>query len=278
MNQSNNVRNRVGWSNNPRNLVRNRLGWTNRNNIPSGNNRKCHRLPNFKVQRSSQHSNQAQISNNPNQELRGNNSSQQTAPVIGGQPVQKVCSCHCAAKVNEPKPASVQKVDSCVSMCTTVPLIIYNRRIRAALATSSTYTKIERQVADLAIGNNCSQTTKIFEHRGIRKNVKILRIPMGVRPGRTKIIECIVDRSAPHMGITLGLAGLKALTYRIMVDRIVAQHHGPGASAAQQIDSAKSVEQPQEPIQEEAFNGGDVIEALSEVEMREMMQDWENDN
>lgn len=76
----------------------------------------------------------------------------------------------------------------------------------------------------------------------------------------------------PAMGINLGLAGLKTISYRITVDRVVAQHHGPGASIAQQLTSARSIEQPQErdPIQEEPFEEDDVIEALTEAEMREM--------
>lgn len=275
MNRSSNVRDRLGWSNNNQKQVNKaRQGKRNNNN---NTKRQCHRLPNFKVQRTSQQFNQSRNKRARNQQRKQNPT---TAPVAqevarAALPVQSVCQCACCVSKSQPS-NSPPVVDAGITMFSSVPVLIYERKIRAAITSGCTFTKIGRDVASFAASKNCPQKTRIFENRGVRKQIKILVIPMGVRPGRTKPIECIVDRFMPPMGIHLGLAALKAASYRITVDRVVAQHHGPGASLAQQNICARSVENPQEPIQEEAFNEGDFIVALTEAEMREM-KSWEEE-
>lgn len=159
-------------------------------------------------------------------------------------------------------------------MFTSIPIIFYDRKIRAALSCGSTFTKIGKDVANLAISNGCGQRRKTFEYNGGRRTIRTLIIPMGVRTGRMKPIECIIDRFAPSKGIILGLAAMKALSYRIMIDRTVAQHHG--AIADQPSANDHNAEESVEVRREEEFNEGDFIEALTEAEMREM-ENWERD-
>lgn len=251
MNQ--NIRNRLGWASNQR--------AHNNNYQRNHNGRTDHRLPNFKIQRTGQRNFRP---NSANRTRRAGYQIPAANPVANG-----VVPIPCQCRYTPPAPPVLE---ACVSMCATVPLIMYNTRVTAALSSGSTFTKVGKHIANLAIRNNCLQASRVFEYQGVRKTIRILTIPMGARTGRTKPIECIIDKFAPPMGIILGLAGMKTLSYRIMVDRVVAEHHGPGASEAQQNQSARSQMQP---INEESHEG-DFIEALTEAELREI-DNWEKE-
>lgn len=260
-----NIKNRLGWS---RNEQRN-VNYNSRNN-----NRQCHRLPNFKIKRNGQRNNNGRNNRTANQNQRRQNPVENLIrnPVVvipANHSATVNCQCHCATH-------APPVVDSCISMYTTVPLIVYGNSLIAALSCGSTFTKIGKHVANVAIRNNCAQTTRVFDHHGVRKSVKMLSIPMGVRTGRTKPIECIVDRFAPPMGIILGLAGMKTLSYRITIDRVVADHHGPGASIDQQNRSLQSADSRRRQSEEDGFEEGDFIEALTEAELREI-DNWEKE-
>lgn len=161
-------------------------------------------------------------------------------------------------------------------MYATVPLLMYDRRVLAALSCGSTFSKIGKHLANIAIGKGCTQRSKVAEYNGRRRVVKVIVVPMGTRTGRIRPVECLIDAFTPPMGVILGLAGMKALGYRITVDRTVAEHHGPGESEAQQEVSAATVERAANPIIEEECVAEDFIMAMTEAEMREM-ENWERD-
>lgn len=161
-------------------------------------------------------------------------------------------------------------VNSFQLMFATIPLFVCGRQITATLNSGTTITKVGQEVANMAITSGCYQRLKTFAFKDRAKTTNVLTIPMGTRMARLKAIECIVDKSVPPLGLILGLGAMKGLGYKIIVDRTIAEHHGQGASQAQQELSAKTVEARTESIQQIEFIEGDYIEAITEAEMREI--------
>lgn len=180
-------------------------------------------------------------------------------------------SCHCACQSrNAVVPTYNRNTGNINIMLATIPVFLCHRKIRAALSSGSSLTKIGEQVADIAISNGCVQKTKTFYNNGAQKTVKVVTAPIGTRMPRMRFVECVIDPTAPPMGIMLGLPAMKALGYKIVVDRTVAEHHGAGESQAQRDQSSRSQDQEEDDVPEEPFNKEDFIISISEAEMREI--------
>lgn len=272
MRPNGNIKNRLGW--NAPTAQRNRNG-SQRRHQNTTNNRK-NKCQTQGQNKNRNHQVRKQYKHPRNFQRNRNNHGGRPKNVPKFQPTSGANSANQnASRPNrKPVPSDTEDEESQM-MFVTIPLLACGKRIMAALSCGSNFTRIGKELASTAIANGFPKKRKQVWFNNVKTTVQVITIMMGVRTGRMKPVDCVLDRTVPAMGAILGLRAMKALGYQITVDRIVAEHHGRGESIAQQNRSQRSLE-PREEVPEIPFVEEDYIEALNEAERKEI-ESWEKE-
>lgn len=164
-------------------------------------------------------------------------------------------------------------VEECVmeSSYVTADLYVCFKLRKVALDCGASLTKVGIQVAELAVANRFTKRNKTFVCGNIRKRVQVITIPMAVNMSRLKYIECVIDSTVPASGVILGLQAMQILNYRLTLDGEPTEHHGPPSVEG---PSGQLAAEP-EPFADNEELDKDYVSALSEAEMRDMINSWQ---
>lgn len=108
-------------------------------------------------------------------------------------------------------------------MSLNIPVLIYRRRVTAAIHTFGQFSKISQELGSYSITKGAEFQEIIYYYNEVRKRVDTVLIPISTRDGAATKEKYIVDRNLKGSSAVLGLTAIRKLGFRLIVGNISAR-------------------------------------------------------